>query len=208
MKIEATTAGQSPADEARFYFKLAVMMAGLIIVGFSVHLTLGRSTFAAPVTVHLHAVVFMGWVGLYLLQNWLVATGRVAVHRRFGWIAVPWMVAMLWLGYATTVGMVQRGVVPFFFLPQHFLIADPMMLLCFAGLTAAALALRRRTDWHRRLHLCAMAILLGPAYGRLIPMPFLTPFAFEMRRSNMRRRRACRQNNPAHGLRRGRGGGI
>jgi len=180
MKIEATTAGQSPADEARFYFKLAVMMAGLIIVGFSVHLTLGRSTFAAPLTVHLHAVVFMGWVGLYVLQNWLVATGRVAVHRRFGWIAVPWMVAMLWLGYATTVGMVQRGVVPFFFLPQHFLIADPMMLLCFAGLTAAALALRRRTDWHRRLHLCAMAILLGPAFGRLIPMPFLTPFAFEI----------------------------
>jgi len=202
------TAGQSPADEARFYFKLAVTMAGLIIVGFSVHSTLGRSTFAAPLTVHLHAVVFMGWVGLYVLQNWLVATGRVAVHRRFGWIAVPWMVAMLWLGYATTVGMVQRGVVPFFFLPQHFLIADPMMLLCFAGLTAAALALRRRTDWHRRLHLCAMAILLGPAFGRLIPMPFLTPFAFEMRRSNMPRRRACRQNNPAHGLRRGRGGGI
>jgi hypothetical protein len=28
----------------------------------------------------------MGWVGIYLLQNIFVATGRMHLHRRLGWI--------------------------------------------------------------------------------------------------------------------------
>ena len=30
--------------------------------------------------------------------------------------------------------------------------------------------MRRRTDWHRRLMFCGMAILTGPGLGRLLPM--------------------------------------
>ena len=39
--------------------------------------------------------------------------------------------------------------------------------------------MRKRTEWHRRLHFCGMAMLLGPGFGRLLPMPLLTPFAWE-----------------------------
>ena len=180
MRIEAMTATQGPADEARFYFKLAVAMALTVVAGFSLQLAMGRSSFGAPPVVHAHAVVFMGWVGIYVLQNWLVASGNVALHRRVGWLALAWVGLMIWFGLAVTISMIQRGVAPFFFLPQHFLVANPLGLLGFVGLLGAAVALRRRTDWHRRLHLCAMAMLMGPAFGRILPMPLLTPYAYEI----------------------------
>ena len=162
-----------------FFLGGAIAMTVVIVAGFSVQLAMGRSSFAAPLYVHAHAVVFMGWVAIYLLQNSFVATGRMALHRRLGWLAAAWTVPMLVLGCAVTIALVRRGQVPFFFRPQQFLIFDPISLLAFAGLTAAAIRLRRRTDWHRRLHFCAMSMLLGPGFGRLLPMPLLAPWAWE-----------------------------
>jgi hypothetical protein len=162
-----------------FFLGGAVAMALVIAAGFSVQLAMGRSTFASPPLVHAHAIVFMGWVTLNLLQNIFVATGRMELHRRLGWLATGWMAAMLVLGWMVTEAMVRRGQVPFFFRPLQFLVFDPLSLLTFVGLTTTAILLRRKTDWHRRLHFCAMAMLLGPGFGRLLPMPLLAPWAWE-----------------------------
>lgn len=165
--------------DERFFLRAAIAMVVVIVAGFSTQLAMGRSTFASPLLVHAHAIVFMGWVTLYLLQNIFVSTGRMALHRRLGWIGSGWIFAMLGLGIAVTVAMVRRGQVPFFFRPQQFLIFDPMTLIAFVGLTVAAIVLRRRTEWHRRLHFCGMSLLLGPGFGRLLPMPLLAPWAWE-----------------------------
>jgi hypothetical protein len=140
---------------------------------------MGRSTFSAPLLVHAHAIVFMGWVALYLSQNIFVATGNMALHRRLGWMGAGWLVLMLVLGCWVTIAMVHRGQAPFFFRPLHFLVFNPVALFTFVGLTVAAIAMRRRTDWHRRLHFCGMSLLLGPAFGRLLPLPLLQPWAWE-----------------------------
>ena len=89
-------------------------------------------------------------------------------------------VAMIVSGFVVTLARVQAGTSPFFFQPLQFLIFDPIAVLTFAGLTAAAVVLRRRTEWHRRLHFCGMAMLLGPALGRLLPLPLLMPWAWEL----------------------------
>lgn len=163
----------------RFFLIAAVMMTLVIFSGFSFQLAMGRSSFASPPLVHAHALVFMGWVVLFLLQNIFVATGRTALHRRLGWIGAGWIVAMVILGFLVTLRMVRGGTVPFFFQPVNFLIFDPVAVLTFAGLTIAAIINRRRTSWHRRLHYCAMSMLLGPAFGRLLPLPLLAPWAYE-----------------------------
>lgn len=178
----ATFAGNSQlstASDNRFFLRASIAMALVIVAGFSLQLAMGRSTFAAPPLVHAHAVVFMGWVTIYVLQNILATKGNIALHRRLGWIGAGWIVAMLILGFMVTVAMARRGQVPFFFQPAHFLIFDPLTLIAFAGLVIAAIRLRRRTDWHRRLHFCGMSLLLGPGFGRLLPMPLLQPWAFE-----------------------------
>jgi hypothetical protein len=178
----ATLAQQSPVPavgDERFFLRGAIVMTMVIIAGFSLQLAMGRSTFASPLRVHAHAIVFMGWVGIYLLQNIFVATGRMGLHRRLGWIAAGWMVAMVVLGCWVTVAMVRLGNVPFFFRPVQFLVFDPMAVFTFAGLTIAAILLRHRTEWHRRLHFCGMTMLLAPAFGRLLPLPLFQPFAWE-----------------------------
>lgn len=162
-----------------FFLWSAVAMAVVVVAGFSLQFAMGRSTFAAPPLVHAHAIVFMGWVAIYVTQNALVAGESMALHRRLGWIAAGWIVAMVALGTQVTMAMVQRGQVPFFFRPLQFLVFDPATVIAFAGLSAAAIVLRRQTDWHRRLHYCGMAVLLDPAIGRLLPVPFLIPWAYE-----------------------------
>lgn len=171
-------ATDSGGDE-RFFLRGAIIMTVIIVFGFSLQLAMGRSTFASPVRVHAHAILFMGWVFIYLTQNLLVATDRIALHRRLGWIAAAWLVPMVASAFFVTVAMVRNGTVPFFFQPLHFLVFDPVTIVGFAGLTVAAILLRRRTDWHRRLHFSGMSLLLAPALGRILPLPLLQPWAWE-----------------------------
>lgn len=166
-------------EELGFYPIMAIAMALIVVVGFSTQLAMGRSTFASPLRVHVHAVLFMGWVAIFVTQSILATRGPASLHRTLGWFSLAWIAAMVAAAMTVIVAMAQGGTVPFFFQPQHFLIADPLTLVGFVGLTLAAVKLRHRTDWHARLHVGAMATLTGPAFGRLLPMPLLAPYAFE-----------------------------
>lgn len=178
----ATAASFRPirASDTRFFTVSAILMTLVMVAGFSVNIVTGRSSFSAPPLVHAHAVVFFGWVMIYLTQNLLVGSGNVALHRRLGWIASIWIPLMLVFGTAVTLAMVRRGNVPFFFQPQHFLVFDPGSLIFFTALAVAAIRMRRRTDWHRRLMFCGMTLLLGPGLGRLLPAPLVIPYAFDV----------------------------
>lgn len=174
---------ERPRDEVatdhRFAATMAMVMAAVVVAGFSTQYLAGRSTFASPLRVHVHAVAFMGWVALFVAQSWLATRGPLALHRKLGWVAVGWMALMVVAGMVVMVAVARDGIAPFFFQPQHFLIANPMALLAFVGLTGAAVAMRKRTDWHARLHICGMTMIMGPAFGRMLPMPLLIPYAFE-----------------------------
>jgi hypothetical protein len=165
--------------DERFFLRGAIVMTVTIVSAFAFQYLMGRSTFEAPLRVQLHAWFFMGWVGIYLLQNIFAATGRMRLHRRLGWVAAFWIVPMIVMGLVVTVTNVRLAHVPFFFRPLQFLIFDPLTVFTFAGLTIAAILMRRRTEWHRRLHFCAMTMLLTPAFGRLLPLPLLQPWAWE-----------------------------
>ncbi len=167
------------ASDEGFFLTMAIVMTLTIVIAFSFNLAMGRSSFDAPPLIHAHAIIFMGWVAIYLMQNVLITSGAVALHRRLGWVAVGWIGLMLIVGPAVTIMDVRRVHQPFFFRPQHFLIFDTIELIGFAVLIAAGIAQRRNTAWHRRLNYCAMALMMEPAFGRLFPSPLLIPYAFE-----------------------------
>lgn len=178
MATQAATATAVFEREHRFFFITACVMAFVLVAGFSTNLVMGRSSFASPLVFHLHAFTFFGWVVLYLLQTGLAATGSLHLHKRLGWLALAWVPAMVILGTAIIIHSIRATGGPFFFDKNEFLIANPLGVLAFAGTAFWAIALRRRTDWHRRLMLCAMAMITGPGFGRLLPMPFLIPWAW------------------------------
>ncbi len=178
----ATMAGGSvrPRAEERFFFQLACAMAAVLVAGFSFQLAAGRSSFAVPLVYHLHGLIFFGWVALFLLQSRLAASGNLAQHRRLGWLAAVWVPVMVVVGTLLTLAAMRRNGGPFFFDANEFLIGNPTGLLAFAAMVGLAVRRRRRSDWHRRLMICAMASITGPGFGRLLPMPLLIPWGWEI----------------------------
>lgn len=154
--------------ERRFFLGMAVAIAAIVLAGFGGYILVGISSFNAPWWVHLHAVTYMGWIALYLNQNWLIVRGETARHRMMGRFMAGWMVAMVIIGTALLFASVaaQRSPPPVFSAAMLF-VMDEINVLLFAGLVAAGLALRRRSDWHRRLMLSATVSIIAPAIGRL-----------------------------------------
>ncbi len=159
--------------------RMAYAMALTIVAGFSLQFLAGRSTIYSPLVVHAHALTFMGWVAIFVTQATLGARGQIEQHRKLARVAIAWMGLMIVMGFIVTVRMVRNGNVPFFFRPQHFLVFDPLNVLVFTAFVLFAVSKRHQTDWHVRLQLGAMALLMGPAFGRLLPMPLLAPYAYE-----------------------------
>lgn len=178
MSIAATH--ENYASDRSFVRNLITVMAVVLVSGFVVQLGAGRSSFNAPVIVHVHALMFMGWVGIVVAQVWLAASGNRKAHRQVGMLAAVWAVVLLVAGTLVTSAAVQTGRTPFFFQPQHFIIANPLTLYASIGLLGAALLLRHHPDWHMRLQVGSFALLMGPGFGRLLPMPIMTPYAHEI----------------------------
>ena len=171
---------EPPASGVSFFRNTITVMAITLVAGFVIQLAMGRSSFSAPLVVHAHAVMFMGWVFITVTQAGLAGAGNFSLHRSLGIIALIGAVGILVLGALVTTNAVQTGRTPFFFLPQHFLIVNPLTAVGFAGLFYAAVAKRNQSDWHIRLQVCAFVMLMGPGFGRILPLPFMTPFAFEI----------------------------
>ena len=168
-----------PAVPTAFFRNITFVMGLLVLAGFSMQWLAGRSTFTARPLVHVHALIFMGWIAIFVSQASLATSGRIDVHRRLGKLAMLWVPLMVAAAIAIAVDVTRRGTAPFFFLPQYFVVANPMTVLFFAGFFIAAVRMRKRTDWHMRLQICATTCIMGPAFGRLLPMPLIIPYSYQ-----------------------------
>jgi hypothetical protein len=172
----ATTSSENrlrPRISISFNFVLALMMAAVVIYGFS-H-TIGDNllypSIPRPGLLYVHAAVFSSWIALYILQTSLVASRNVALHRRLGaaWIAVG--TAMPIVGVTTGIAMRR-----FHILHDHetatFIAVILWDMAAFSTLFLLAVLWRKRPEYHRRFMFLATCGLTDAGFGRF---PVLAP---------------------------------
>jgi hypothetical protein len=172
----ASSTALSGATEHRFFTGLAIAMLGVTVAGFArsyllvPHLGLPAHTLPFTALVHLHAAIAFGWCLLFVLQSWLVATGRTLHHRRLGLLGAVWYSLLVLLGPFVATNAAGRYGSP----PDElaFLAVSAGNIVAYTTLFGAALHWRHRPDVHKRLMALGMVAMLTAPFGRLLDLPY------------------------------------
>jgi hypothetical protein len=154
---------------SRFYFRMAVLMGAIGLVGFvpTFWLPMSRGSYTSPV-ITIHALVGSAWLLLFLVQSWLAASGRIARHRDVGLAGVSLATAVVIFGVMAAIDQAQRAAAAGN--PEaglRFMVLPVWQALLLAVLFAASFSTIRRPEWHKRLLLFATAAMMDAPLNRL-----------------------------------------
>jgi len=116
---------------------------------------------------HVHGIVFTAWILIYFAQTVLVSAGRTDIHRVVGPVAAAVAIAMVPLGVATAI-ITKQVAAAHHLPPQGPPVVFPLgAILTFAVLVGAAVAMRNRSAWHKRLMLLGTVAILTTPLARV-----------------------------------------
>jgi hypothetical protein len=153
----------------RFPQVAVVALAAVTIIGFARTYYL-RVWFDLPPlsrAAHLHGILATLWLALHFTQARLVAAREIALHKRLGIFTAGVGVVLAWQAISMSIASVAGGHAPPGRDPLEFLSVPVGTTSMFSLFLVSALALRRKSEWHKRLMLLASTALLLPAAGRL-----------------------------------------
>jgi hypothetical protein len=170
--ITAPSLANSYADDQSFFLKYSAALAVATVLCFVQIAARGLTDpLTAPVWVHLHALLMVGWLGLFIAQNRLAAN-NVRLHRKLGFAGVALACAMLAMGWFIAFATLKVHRLPPGLNAACFFASTIAEITVFAGLVAWALVRRRDPEWHRRLMFGATIMICGgPGFSRLLPNP-------------------------------------
>jgi hypothetical protein len=143
-----------------------------------------------PLVLHLHAVLMGSFLLLLLAQTTLVATGRCALHRRLGLVAMvlvpalvivgfilaPTMYHQVWNGAHFGPPSARAALTPVVAMVENILLLQIHAGLLFALFIAIGLRARERdAGFHKRMMILATAVPLGAALDRMTWLPSTLP---------------------------------
>jgi hypothetical protein len=151
-----------------FYFSLSLLVAGIVVAGFSqtVDRFLFHATPPRPLLLWIHGAAFSGWVVFYILQSALVRVRKVSVHRTLGWFGAVLGAMMVTLGSVIAVVMGRFDAVQLHQPDPAFLSVPFFDMMAFGTLLGLAIIWRGKPELHRRFLVLATCSLLDAAFGR------------------------------------------
>jgi len=137
-----------------FYLTMSLVMAGLVVWGFS-H-TIDAALFHAkprrPLLLWMHGAAFSTWVVFFIAQSALVRVRKVSVHRTLGWFGAGLAALMVVLGFAVAVYMTRWDMTVLHQTDVAQFLSIPFFdMIVFGTCIALAVNWRRKPDYHRRL---------------------------------------------------------
>jgi len=154
-----------------FYLVMAGLFALIAFAGFTRTYLLPTLTnrFSGPAILHVHAVLFFGWVILLAWQSGLVRQQRIEAHRAWGMVGISLATAMVYTAMVLLVSALDFSVGAATIERTRVLVVVPFsQILLFTAFVAAAVVAVSRPETHRRLMLLATANLLPAPTARLI----------------------------------------
>ncbi len=167
---------------SRFYVAIAVLLFVMIVIGFwpSYYGPLVRGTAKAPVILHIHGVIFIGWMLLLIAQTVFAARGELRTHRALGTFGigygtVVWLLGVL-VSFVAPVINVNSGRWTLQEAAAFFPIPFGDMVL-FGGYFLAAVLTRGKPALHKRYMVMATIAVAFAAAFRLQALGVTIPLA-------------------------------
>ena len=159
------------AATSRFYVYLSLWMWVLAIGGFGpglVEQIAAGTWLSMPLVVHMHAIVYLGWLALFTYQVSLPGSGRVEQHRKLGKYLAGYAILMVVVGITVMLSrFAERVAGGQLELAQAVLIHPLTDMFVFPTLFGLAVYFRRLSATHKRLMVTATTMLLIAAVGRM-----------------------------------------
>ncbi len=167
MKVAAIPSAKR--KKPSFFFVMAVVAILVAFIGFSktFFISVGKGTFTAPWTVHVHGAFAFMWIILFLVQSSLIQFKKYHIHKMLGvfgiFVAAGVFITLVPVGlfavkkelglglgitaYSGFVGVLTSG-------------------LMFFSLVVLGVYYRKKPKVHKRLMLLATIVVLWPAWFR------------------------------------------
>ena len=160
--------GRNGVVDRYFYFVLSLIVAVVVVAGFSKTVGPGlvHAAPARPVLLWLHGAAFSAWVVFFILQSGLVRIRKVSWHRALGWFGAALAALMVVLGCVVSVVMFRFDALVLKAPDPTFLSITFWDMLAFGTAVALAIVWRGKPEVHRRLMVVATCCLLDAGFGR------------------------------------------
>jgi hypothetical protein len=162
--------GRNGLVDRYFYFAMSLLLAAIVVWGFSrsVDHNLIHAAPARPVLLWIHGAAFSAWVVFYIFQSVLVRTRNVKWHRFLGWFGTGLAALMVPLGVTIAVIMTRFDVHVLKETGIETFLAIPFFdMLAFSVFVGLAIYWRKQPELHRRLLFIATCGLMDAAFGRV-----------------------------------------
>lgn len=168
---------QTPTSEHRFFFASSLMCLTVALIGFGpgfVH-AVTTDISAIPLRIHLHGVVMMAWLLLFVQQTRLVQRHSLRLHRRMGKLSIVLFSLVIISDIVISLNSLTKTV------PAHidtlinnlFSLQVVAVVLAMAFYSMALSATRHDLYAHKRYMLILTILILEASFARMQYLPGL-----------------------------------